>query len=308
MKNKKTPNFMQLGLLTGVSILSLLLLTACSANTENVQTVEETDVQSEEMDMDESEENRDDNTILEESIETTETESLEETESVTEEIVSEDEEVAFDDDYDRESVLAAYKEALTQLYEEQIFPNGTEAEYYDDLSGNQFAVYDVDMDNRDELVIHYTTASMAGMAEHIYDYDEDTNSLYLELIEFPSLKFYDNQVLEAGWSHSQGYAGRFWIYTLYVYDSENDTYQDILHTDAWDKTLGEVDYYGNAFPEEADEDGDGIVYYILQPDEYYYNDDPIDWEAYETWHNETVGNEIEVPYMDLTPENIAAIE
>ncbi len=303
MKNKI---YMRLISLIGIMLVALLTITACSASTtESSETVEATDIQTEEAVPADDEDTQNEDTTLEEDTEVNEKELQERTESTTDE-----EEIVSDDDYDRESALAAYREALTQLYEKLIFPSGIEAEYQGisyDMSTNQFAVYDVDMDNRDELIILYTTSSMAGMSGRIYDYDETTDSLYLELIEFPSLKFYDNAMLEAGWSHSQGYAGAFWIYTLYTYDSENDTYQDILHTDAWDRALGEVDYYGNTFPEEADVDGDGIVYYILQIGEYEYHD-PIDWDEYETWHNETVGNEIEVPYMNLTLENVTAIE
>lgn len=288
----KTKRIFQSGLL----VLTILTVTACSANTESSEMIGTTDANTEETVADNS--ILDDNEILEES-----------TESDPSGIVSEEESEA-EEDPDRENILAAYQQALTQLYEEQLFPDGTEAEYdseFYDISQNQFAVYDIDQDGEDELIILYTTCSTAGMTARIYDYDEETDSLYPEITLFPSLTFYDNGTLEEAASHNQGYAGEFWPYTLYVYDSVNDTYQAMYYADAWDRNLSETDDYGNAFPEDADEDGDGIVYYILPYGEYDY-DDPMDWDAYETWHTSAVGNELGILYYDLTPENIAEVE
>lgn len=64
---------------------------------------------------------------------------------------------------------------------------------------------------------------MAGMAESIYDYDSITGSIREQFIEFPDV-----------------------------------TYYEIGQVEAWEKTLSETDYYGNAFPVGLDEDKDGV--------------------------------------------------
>ena len=302
MKNKI---YMRLTSMTAIILTALLTMTACSASTESSVTVETADTEIEEEVSADKEDALNDDTTLEEDTESIEEEAQEEAESVTEE------EIISDDDYDRGSAVAAYQQALTQLCENLVFPDGVEAELdsaFYDISENQFAVCDVDMDGRDELILLYTTTvTTAGVRGCIYDYDEVTDTLYSELINNPRFRIYDNNVIEVDWSHSQRYGGDFWPYSLYVYDSESDTYQESVYTDAWDIKLAEVDNEGNAFPYEVDVDGDGIVYYILQASEYKYHD-PIDWSEYEEWHNATVGNEIEVPYMELTPENIASIK
>ena len=119
---------------------------------------------------------------------------------------------------DRASRIKAYQAALENIYQNHILPDGSELrdDISGEMSGNKFAVYDVDHDGREELVFCYTATSMASMTAKIYDYDEASGELYEELSQFPMLTFYDNATIGAGISHNQGYAGEFWPYTFYT--------------------------------------------------------------------------------------------
>lgn len=211
--------------------------------------------------------------------------------------------------YDRAKSIAAYKAALENLNQNGTLPDGSDLGTSDgyDLSENKFAIYDVDHDSRDELIFCYTTTSMAAMTAKIYDYDEAGGSLYEELSAFPMLTFYDNAAIGAGVSHNQGYAGEFWPYTFYTYDAAGDTYQAEYFVDAWDKSISDVNYNGEAFPDDADKDGDGIVYYLDAPDGSEQGE-PMDKYAYDAWFSENAGSEEEIPFQNFTEENISNIQ
>lgn len=132
------------------------------------------------------------------------------------------------------------------------------------VSDNRFAVVDVDGDSREELIISYATASMAGMFEIVYDYNPDTMKLTSELMEFPDMTFYTNRTVKVMGSHNHTLSMDFWPYTLYQYNPQTDKYDFLAAVSAWDRTYGETSYEGTAFPEETDLDGDGIVYEIRQ--------------------------------------------
>lgn len=211
--------------------------------------------------------------------------------------------------YRRDKSIEAYKAALESIYQGGILPDGTELELADinEKDQNEFAVYDVDQDGRDELIFYYTTTYMAGMTARIYDYDEASDSLHEELQEFPMLTFYDNATIGAAVSHNQGYAGDFWPYTFYTYDAESDTFKAEYFVDAWDKSISDVNYSGEAFPDDADKDGDGIVYYLDAPDSSEIGE-PMDKDAYDAWFSENVGNVVDVPFQKFTEENINNIQ
>lgn len=212
---------------------------------------------------------------------------------------------------DDEARKAAYVRVLKDIYSSHIFPDGKDYGFEDnfDISNNQFAVYDIDMDGRDELMISYTTTFMAGMVGIIYDYDSASDTVRKEFLEFPALKFYDNGTVEAEASHNQGMAGEgFWPYTLYQYNKETDAYDQVGIIDAWDQSFAEEDYDGNPFPSHIDVSGTGIVYYIMEGGTYE-RDTPVDQEEYNQWRNSHVGDagQMAIPYMNLTEENINSI-
>jgi len=200
----------------------------------------------------------------------------------------------------------AYGEILWDAYLLGVLPDGTELERMADLGpaeGNEFALADVDGDEAEELVLYWTEACMAGQVCLVYGYDGE--EARLELSEFPALTFYDNGTAKADWSHNQGLAGRFWPFYAYRYEPESGVYQCVGGVDAWDS-----DYDSNIFPYDIDADGDGLVYYLLPADwDGQYGMGPVDGVDYENWWNARMGDaeEIEVPWQELTEENIAAL-
>jgi len=204
----------------------------------------------------------------------------------------------------------AYSEALENLIQEHVLPDGTAAaELSGDMAQNKFALYDVDNDGEEELLLMYTNTYMAGQVGYVFSYDEDTKKLQTELSEFPMLTFYDNGIIKAEWSHNQGRAGdHFWPYSLYQYAPETDSYELVGMVDAWDKNYAGTDEKGDPFPSEVDQSGTGFVYYIME-DGQYDDTHPVDAAEYDKWVSIYIGNaaEFQIQYMDLTEDNISQI-
>ena len=205
--------------------------------------------------------------------------------------------------------ISAYKAVLSNGMQYHQFPEARDLGYDgSDMAQNKFAILDIDGDGNDELVFMYTTTYNAGMAVMIYDFDSTTGMVREEFFQYPSVNFYDNGIIKANASHNHGNGGEFWPYTLYSYNSETDIYEQIASVDAWDKTITEEDNQGNRFPDSIDQDGDGIVYYIIP---YAQSEDvqPVDNAQYDEWCQSYIGNavEVQIPYQKLTEQNIAAI-
>ena len=207
---------------------------------------------------------------------------------------------------ERAAMLEAYKFALQEFAFEHIYPDGTDIGFdgsFGFIEENKFAITDVDRDGMEELIISFSTASMAGMTLSVYGYNAMTGELYKELFEFPAVTFYSNGIAKADWSHNQGLAGdSFWPYRLYKYNEYGDKYEYAASVDAWDKSIADTNYAGEAYPEETDKAGDGIVYLITQ-DELT---DTVSKSDYESWYKEILkdAEKIEIPYLYTTEENI----
>ncbi len=214
-------------------------------------------------------------------------------------------------DTDREAMLNVYKSVLKGVYEDHVFPDGQACDLFEntDISQNQFAVYDIDQDGKDELILIYSTACMAGMVELIYDFDNNAKIANEEFREFPAITYYNNNIIQAEWSHNQGLSADFWPFTLYQYNSKSDSYDKVAMVDAWERSLSEIDYKGNPFPSERDTDGDGIVYYIMK-DGGYELDNLVDGAKYEQWRDSYLNNanEVNIPFVNLTEDNINNIQ
>ncbi len=210
----------------------------------------------------------------------------------------------FDDIYN------SYSDALENLIQNHILPDGADAaELLGDMAQNKFALYDVDNDGKEELLLMYTNTYMAGQVGYVFAYDAETKKLQTELNEFPFLTFYDNGIIKAGWSHNQGRAGEyFWPYSLYQYTPETDSYVLVGMVDAWDKNYPGTDDQNNPFPRDIDKSETGFVYYIME-DGKYDTTHPVDASEYNAWVNTYIGkaSEIQIQYMDLTEENISQL-
>lgn len=210
----------------------------------------------------------------------------------------------------RAAMIEAYQSALEGILYGQVYPDGTSCNYdnFGSISDNQFAVCDVDRDGRDELIVLFSTSSMAGMLETVYSYDSAAGSLVAEFSEFPGMTFYDNGVATVEWSHNQGLAGDFWPYNVYQYNPDADRYDLIASVDAWDRSYMDTDFEGNPYPADVDLDNDGIVFYIM-PDGDYSMEHPVSKREYNGWYNSVLGGaaEVEVPFLNLTENNIKGI-
>lgn len=209
---------------------------------------------------------------------------------------------------DHESLMALYVSILEDVYYDPL-SHRKRTDVIGDVEANRFAVYDIDGDGSEELIVQYTTDCMAAKEERIYDYDSGAGAVVRKFQEFPSIAYFDNGMLQAGWSHNQGLAGEaLWPYTLYQYDPETDSYEQVAMVDAWDRSWSETNSNGDPFPEEADVSGSGVVYYIITGEEDVAA--PVDVTEYEQWRDSWQGGaaEIEVPYKYLTEENIHSME
>lgn len=211
----------------------------------------------------------------------------------------------------QEAQRQAFGKVLWDIYQQGMLPDGSILDYTDTESAadNSFAIIDIDKDGEDELLLVWESASMAGMTEVLFGYED--GGVHTELAEFPGLVYYDNGMAEAMWSHNQGLAGTFWPFNVYCYDAESDTYKSYGGADAWDKSVAEENYDGEPFPTDIDADGDGIVYYIFPAgwNGRYEDILPVDGAEYEKWRSAYIDGavEIEIPLQKLTEENIAAL-
>ncbi|MGN0350781.1 MAG: hypothetical protein ACI4ES_03945 [Roseburia sp.] len=240
-------------------------------------------------------------------------------EEVTEEVTEEVEETEADTKDDaaakEKELLEAkrksrYADALVQFIYAGTWPDGSMVDEFDTEFGsieeNQFSICDVDGDGEEELIISYSTASMAGMQENVYGYDSETDTVYQELAEFPSITYYENGWLEAGASHNHSMGMDFWPYSLYHYDSTTKEYELIGTVDAWDKSYFPESYSGEVFPEELDKDGDGILYFFHEGEDTSY-ENGMDEADYETWYASMLkdAKSLDVSWKTLTYDNFS---
>lgn len=180
----------------------------------------------------------------------------------------------------------------------------------ENLSGENFAICDVNGDGKNELITQRNNTYVAGQVERVYD--ADGNEL---LAEYPLPTYYDNGYVTAGWSHNQGVSGdKLWPYTLYQYDSSAGKYVQEASVDGWDKSIRDTylsyDETIIPFPDDVDKDGDGFVYYIITEDGGYapVYGEPMDYADYALWVARYQGaNRVDVTYYPVTEKNIALI-
>lgn len=211
---------------------------------------------------------------------------------------------------DEGACLPAFGKVLWDAYQQGILPDSSVLEYegMEFAADQSFALADVDGDGQEELLLFWENATMAGMLGAVFGCDG--GAVYEELVEFPALAFYDNGIVQAEWSHNQGFAGEFWPYNLYSYDAEEDVYQPVGSVDAWDKRVSERDYEGAPFPADIDADGDGVVYYLCSAG-WDGRDDPplVDGPDYESWRAAYLdgAEKLDIPFQKLTEEHISAL-
>lgn len=207
--------------------------------------------------------------------------------------------------YDNSVVVNSFKLALNNLYENGVMPDGTDVGYHgfeNDIFRNHFAIYDIDFDGKNELIIEYTSGPMVAMMGAVYGYNTETEELHEELRFFPSAKFYTNGVVIVNASHNQGPGQKVWPHSIYGYASSSDNYSLITSTYCREKSLMNRFNSSEDFPDEFDSDKDGVLYYGIQSS-------PVDKKEYDEYYENLIGNseEIIIPYMSLTQDNIELI-
>lgn len=204
----------------------------------------------------------------------------------------------------------AYYDALINIMNNQQLPDSDyvlefTAGFYN-VSDNVFAIADIDLDGKDELLVHWKTTSMAGMQYRIYEYDPINDIWINELQGSWTPVFYDNGVITVDSLHNQGYAETIWPYGIEIYNAETDSYEDLGWVDCWDRAFTDANYPEVQFPEEYDTDDAGVVYmiYVDGFDHEYYSQ-----SEYDEFRFSIIGDasEISVEYYPLTEENIVSI-
>ncbi|MDD5908611.1 MAG: M56 family metallopeptidase [Clostridia bacterium] len=211
---------------------------------------------------------------------------------------------------DPEDSRKRFGEILWNAYLKGELPDGSKLDWTSskDAAENHFAVTDIDGDGKEELLLSWTNASMAGHSFVIFGCRQ--GAVYTQFSGFPSLRFYDNAAIEEDWSHNQGWSGRFWPHYAYRYNPQSDLYEQVGFVEGWDKQV-----VSEGFPDDIDADGDGLVYDVRSADadwtigSRYEPERMMDGPAYEEWRQSYLNGsqEVEIGLIPLTEENIAAL-
>lgn len=208
-------------------------------------------------------------------------------------------------------LIDTYRSIMEKIVSEHVLPGGVDLQWGEidmtQISDSQFAVYDIDMDGEDELIVQSLSGSSASMREYIYGYDIFTGGIKEEFSGPLIDQYFDNGCMISTALHNYSQSTALWPYTVYSYDKESDAYLYVADVFSWDRTLGEDD----AFPEDIDQDGDGILYILSSMDDQGGEVRTIlDFAEYDSWLETYLAkaNEIVVPYISITPENIIGIK
>lgn len=202
----------------------------------------------------------------------------------------------------------AFSDALDNLIQNRITPDGMPSDEQDSTTPSRFAVYDVDGDGSDELILLNHTATTAGTTGYVFGYSAQEAMIATELLESADLTFYDNGVVLSKWSHNQGLAGDFWPYNVLKYDATINCYRPFGAVDAWDKSVRETNDEGQPFPTQIDKSGTGVVYFIKGEGQDDFGA-PVDQAEYLAWLDGVLAGaqELQIPYLDLNSENVALL-
>lgn len=214
-------------------------------------------------------------------------------------------------DSEVEEARMAYGEALWDVLQRGILPDGRQLDWVAESSAkqNSFAISDIDRDGKEELMIRWKNAAVAGMVEIVYGYDDGT--IFQELAHWPGMVYYNNGMVVVSHFRGQHGADTVWPYDLYCYDEEEDVYQYIATALSWDKATLEKNEDGFLFPDELDLDGDGVLYYILTDFSVWPFDVNclVDKAEYEKWRSSYMdgAKKMSVTYQSIIDQNISEL-
>lgn len=210
-----------------------------------------------------------------------------------------------------EEARMAYGEALWEVLQRGILPDGRQLDWVAESSAkqNSFAISDIDRDGKEELIIRWENAAVAWMMEAVYGYQDGV--LYQELTHWPLITYYDNDMVEVRHYRGQPGAETLWPYDMYCYDEEKDVYQYVATALSWDKAILEMNEDDYMFPDELDLDGDGVLYYILTDFSVWPFDVNclVDKAEYEKWRNSYMdgAKEMNINYQSIIDQNISRL-
>lgn len=217
---------------------------------------------------------------------------------------------------ERTSAREVYAAALRDWLYSGVLPDGTAGPEITGGEYDQFAVYDVDGDGAEELVVLFTDTYTAAQQGLVLSFDGTYTGygspVFTELDGFPMFTFYSGGFAAVGASHNQTY-GELWPYTLYRYDPESGRYAELASVYSVSLSILEQTGRAEEYPAGADGTGAGSVYYVTLT--YASGAEPagrrtMDSAQYQAWLADVMGGEpapLEVPYLSLTEENIASI-
>lgn len=199
-----------------------------------------------------------------------------------------------------------YANAMSIVLGLNRMPDGSEVmpeDWGGDMAKNRFAIYDVDGDGAEELLISVEDSYMAGMRTMIYCLDENFQ-LKEELGIFPGAEYYAGGLVRAYASHNQTH-GVLWPYSLYRYDPVQNVYVQLASVYGWDKEYGDTDYNGDPFPTAADRNGNGSVASLQDAEGQRWIDDA----ELSAWEAEQFGGRepLVIPWQAITRENVDAL-
>lgn len=206
-------------------------------------------------------------------------------------------------------MYAAYQFALQQIAFEHVYPDGTDTGFDGVdafIEDNHFAVFDINGDGADELIVQFVTAPMAGNRETVYAYNAAEDTLEQLLAVFPAVTYYDNGMVKADWSHGSALAGEaYWPYDLYRCDGTAGQYRKLAEVNMWSREVDTVDYKGDPYPEEIDRENAGTVFILTRDGAT----ETVSRSDYEAWLAEVMGNArpVQVPYQSMSEENIRSV-
>lgn len=168
------------------------------------------------------------------------------------------------------------------------------------------AVYDVNNDGRQELLLIIGGTATADNNMYVYQYD-DRGQFTEQFSFFAHCTFYDGGMIYAGWSHaSYVYIDGFWPYYVFQYNENTEEYDFIagveemdLEAITEDVSLEEAEHW-TQFPYEYDYDDDGKLYVIEREDD---EKEYLDEEAYNEWKQQTLSTEkLEIEWFSLSSD------
>lgn len=193
-------------------------------------------------------------------------------------------------------VRAAYAQVLENLLQENTLPDGSVLSYkYSNLYG-YFTLADINHDGHEELILY--ADEIHG---YILGYDQGTAQVQILLEGSPNMEFYSDGAVKLPMIDILR------NYTVYQYQPQVDSYQQIAFVTSWVEALDPTDENGTPYPTQIDVSKTGTVYEVETPDSH--GTGPMDLSDYLAWEEETIpaSQRLTLNFRLLSQENIDAL-